>query len=161
MKKSLFILLLLLLFCLVLLLFQACAGDDDNDDDNDDDDLHPPYIFDAYWDPDPVRWIDQENAWMSLIVFFVCDLDNDLEGGAIYAYLHGTLELIWDEPVYWIDFFEPEDDCEAPPHVGAEKVFAETEEPPGWNMDYCVDLIVSDGTGLFSNMETNLCVYVP
>jgi len=141
------------------------SGDDDDndDDDNDDDDLHPPEISNAYWGPNPVSWDDDWDAWISYLVFYVCDIDNNLNGGgAIFAYLAGTDELIWDEPYYWnITDLCDISDCYSPCQVGAGKIFAETTEPPGWNIDYCIDLEVSDGTGLFSNKIENICVWVP
>lgn len=137
--------------------------DDDDDDDNDDDNLHPPEISNAYWDTNPVSWNDDLDAWISYLKFYVCDLDSDLNGGgAVFAYLTGTDELIWDEPYYWnISSMWDISDCDNPFHVGFGKIFTETVEPPGWNIDYCVDLEVSDGAGLFSNKINNICVYVP
>jgi len=137
------------------------SDDDDDDSDDDDDDLHPPEISDAQWDPDPVSWNADLDAWTSVLSFYFCDPDLNLLGGAIYAYLHGTSELIWDAPLSWPNWMDIYSDCDNPLELFWAEIFAETVESPGWDIDFCVDLEVSDGTGLFSNKITNICVYVP
>ena len=136
------------------------TGDDDDDDtgDDDDDDLHPPEISDAQWDPNPVSWDDELETWISYINFSLKDVENDLLGGAIYVYLHNTTELIWENPIFWESGIP---DVVEMAYIAILNIFAETAAPPGWNIDYCVDLEVSDGVGLFSNKIENFCVYVP
>jgi hypothetical protein len=136
---------------------------DDDDDDTDDDDADAPQIFDPYWDPDPVAYDSDMDGWVSYLIFGVCDPDDDLSGGAIYAYNAGTTELIWSEPIYWDDFTSLPDvsDCEEPTQVGAGTIFSDGTTPPGWDANLCIDIEVSDGDGSFSNLETNICVYVP
>lgn len=123
-----------------------------------------PVVSEPYWDPDPVSYDEIQKVWASHIFFGICDPNNDLLGGSIYVYLHGTNELIWPYAMMWYDFYSLPDvgDCRRPVTISVPSVFGATSQAPGMeNEKLCVDLQVTDGAGHFSNMIENICVTVP
>jgi hypothetical protein len=135
----------------------------DDDDDNDDDDTagDKPVISDASWDPNPVAQDPTTGDWLSSLVFFVCDANDDLSGGQIYTYLAGTTDPFLNGDVYWDDFAggaPSAPDCGNPEPI---QIWINFTGAVPMGMDICTDFEVTDGAGNFSNMLTDICVYIP
>ena len=140
------------------------TGDDDDDDDDDDATDGSPYISGGYWEPNPVAYDYSYDGWLSALVFEICDKENNLVGGSIYAYISGTTDLLWVQPVFWSDFspLPNVSNCTDPEEFGIATLFSSGSSPPGFgNINLCVDLEVTDGQNNWSNLLTNLCVVVP
>ncbi|MCC6159176.1 MAG: hypothetical protein IT350_14095 [Deltaproteobacteria bacterium] len=133
-----------------------------DDDADDDDDVSPdgPEISNAYWDPDPAQ-DDGYGAILSVLIWDVCDPNNDLSGGEIFVWIAGTSEPALAGDVYWDDFTEgaPDaPDCDSPVEVGIAIDF--TGITP-FGDDICFDLEATDGAGHLSNRLEDICVFVP
>ena len=122
-----------------------------------------PRIAYAYWAPDPAEELSAglSTRLGSLLLWSVCDRNDDLPGGGIYIYKAQTNELLTSGPVYWEDFSAPVSgvsDCSAAIQVGIQLSFDDT---PGLEKELCVDLEVTDGEGNASNRLNDVCLYVP
>jgi len=156
------VILIALLLVVFFFLFQNCGNDNYSLDAPVKN--SKPQIFSPYWEPAVVEYDANQKTWTSHLVFGVCDPDNNLLGGAIYPFLHGTNDLIWSYATLWYDFFSLPDvsNCDAPAYVGVPSVFAATEKPPGMEKGkLCIDLQITDGEGNFSNLLSDICVEIP
>lgn len=107
-----------------------------------------PIISDVTWSPNPIN----APPWKSTYSFFVCDPDNDLEGGDIRIRTAGTDESFVGGPLDWSS---PPDvlDCLNPQEYSITINFENIPEN-----SYCTDLQVSDAKGNLSNTLTDICI---
>lgn len=134
------------------------SSDDDNDTSSDDDTgSHPPVLSNSYWDPNPAEM--QSGNLISALYFDICDLGDDLSGGALYVYQAGTTEAFLTEQPVDLDSIElplsPADDCLNPLTLGLGINF--TGASSG---EYCCDIEAVDSEGSVSNLLENICVTV-
>jgi len=115
----------------------------------------PPIISNAYWEAAAVADVD----FTHLLVWSVCDPDDDLSGGQIFAWLAGTsIPFFGDYLIYWDDFDDgppSAPDCDNPHEIGGIPV-----DFTGLHGYFCADLEVTDGAGHLSNKLRDICVNI-
>ncbi len=114
---------------------------------------NPPQLSDGYWfEVDP-----PEPDYTHLLMWSICDEDNDLSGGQVFTWLAGThVPFFGDYEIFFDDFVggaPSAPDCENPVEIGGIPV-----DLTGVPVDLCADVEVTDANGNLSNKLTNICV---
>lgn len=152
-------------------------GDDDDElseargyeeqDDNFPDDPYskerPPLIENARWVPEMVTYYPDDNGWYSILVFEVCDVNNDLTNGYIHATKAGQKAPFFTKenlPIYdYLDTSANVQDCYNKAEIAIVVEFNGGPKPPLYNQYFCADIQVTDNLKQKSNKLRNICVY--
>ena len=117
---------------------------------------HAPVISGGYW-----QAVSGHPDYTHLLIFSVCDEDNDLSGGQIFTWVHGTsIPLFADYQVFWDDFTggaPSAPDCGNPLQIGGIPVNFSAFH----NIDVSCDIEVTDGQEHLSNKLNDVSIHLP